>query len=528
MKKWFAGVDGAIFGGSAAIYAVLFLFIIIAPTAAEKVISDTLSFTFNKVGWVYLLGCTGLFVALLFVAFGPYGKIKLGQAEDKPEYSFVSWMGMLFGAGIGSGLVYFGVNEPMTHFINAPIEAGGSPAAAVDGLRLTFMHWGVHPWALYCAAGLAMAYFQYKRGLPNRISSCFEPMLGRENLDGAVAKVIDIFALVATLCGIATSVGFASTQFAAGISLQYGLPSGFQTIALVILFIGIVSTISAMKGVAKGIKIISDLNMWIVLFFVVFMLIVGSTLFEINILLEAVGSYFNKLPAASLFNDTTGVVEAKAGYDWVSGWTVFYYAWWLAFAPFVGGFLANISKGRTIKEFILACLFAPTVLCFVWFSFFGGTAIDWTLTGKVSQEIIDTLANNSQESLVVFLGQLPFSTITIVISLVFTMTLIITSVNSGAYTMGLMSSGAKQAEPTLALRAFWGTFIALNALLFLWLGGGGMQTLRNTSMVAAFPFLFVLILMFINALRSLHKHYGEVEDCAKLTTANTASANKGA
>ena len=501
------------------------IFIIISPTVAEKVISTILSFTFNKVGWMYLLGCTGLFVALLFVAFGPYGKIKLGGQDDKPEYSFVSWMGMLFGAGIGSGLVYFGVNEPMTHFINAPVEAGGSPSAAIDGLRLTFMHWGVHPWALYCAAGLAMAYFQYKRGLPNRVSSCFEPMLGQDNLDGIIAKIIDIFALVATLCGIATSVGFASTQFAAGISLQYGLPSGFQLIAIVIVFIGVVSTISAMKGVAKGIKVISDLNMWIVLFFVFFMLIVGSTLFEINILLEAVGSYFNKLPAASLFNDTTGVVQGKVGYNWVSGWTVFYYAWWLAFAPFVGGFLANISKGRTIKEFILACLFAPTVLCFVWFSFFGGTAIDWTLSGKISQEVVDTLANNSQESLVVFLGQLPFSSITIVISLVFTMTLIITSVNSGAYTMGLMSSGAKQAEPTLPLRAFWGTFIAINALLFLWIGGGGMQTLRNTSMVAAFPFLFVLMLMFINTLRSLGKHYKEFEGCANQAASGLPSTN---
>lgn len=526
MKKWFQGIDGTIFGGSAAIYAILFLFIIIAPSTAESAITSTLNFTFTKVGWVYLLGCTSLFIALLFVAFGPYGKIKLGNPDDKPEYSFVSWMGMLFGAGIGSGLIYFGVNEPMTHFINAPLEAGGSHAAAIDGLRLTFMHWGVHPWALYCAAGLSMAYFQYKRGLPNRISSCFEPMLGREKLDGMIAKVIDIFALVATLCGIATSVGFASTQFAAGISLQYGFASGFHLVAMVVIFIAVVSTASAMKGVAKGIKIISDLNMWIVLFFVVFMLIFGSTLFEINALLEAVGSYFNKLPAASLFNDTTGFVRDKVGYNWVSGWTVFYYAWWLAFAPFVGGFLANISKGRTIKEFILACLFAPTVLCFIWFSFFGGTAIDWALSENISKELVETLANNSQESFVVFLSQLPFSSIVIVISLVFTMTLIITSVNSGAYTMGLMSSGSKQTEPTLALRAFWGAFIGINALLFLWIGGGGMQTLRNTSMVAAFPFLFILVLMFANTLRSLHDYREEIELCPSRPVADTPSTNK--
>lgn len=181
MLKSFQGADRTIFGGSAAVYVLLFLFIIIAPATAERVISSTLSFTVNTVGWLYLLGATALLVALLFVAFGPYGQIKLGAPGDKPEYSFVSWMGMLFGAGIGSGLAYYGVNEPMTHFINAPIEAGGSPAAAIDGLRLTFMHWGLHPWALYCATGLAISFFRYKRGLPNRISSCFEPMLGREH-----------------------------------------------------------------------------------------------------------------------------------------------------------------------------------------------------------------------------------------------------------------------------------------------------------------------------------------------------------
>ncbi|MDR2302020.1 MAG: BCCT family transporter [Deltaproteobacteria bacterium] len=503
MKDSTSRVDYTIFGGTALIYLALFLFIIIVPTTAESAISATLSFTFNKLGWVYLLGCTFFLVALLILALGPTGKIKLGKPDDKPEYSFVSWIGMLFGAGIGVGLLYFGVNEPMSHFLNSPFFENGTPAASPDGLRLTYVHWGVHPWALYVTSGLAIAYFKFRRGLPNRISSCFEPMLGRERLNGKMAKIIDIFALVATLCGIATSLGFAATQFSAGFSRQYGIENSLFLVGVVIMFVGTVATISAMKGVAKGLKYISDLNMWLVYVLIFFMLIVGPRVFNINLMLEAVGRYFNQLVATSLFTDAEGVVAAKMGWNWVGGWTVMYFAWWLAFAPFVGGFLADISKGRTIREFILSCLFAPTVLCFVWFAFFGGTAIEYALTGKITPEIAESMVSQSDYSLFIMLSELPISTLSIVVALFMSLTLIITSVNSGTYVMGVMSSGAKMAEPSLGIRGFWGAYISINALLFLWVGG--MQALRNSSMVAAFPFLIILILMMINTIYALSK-----------------------
>ena len=503
MKKLLGDIDNTIFGWSAAIYLALFLFIVLSPATAEKAINATLTFTFTNLGWLYLLGTTFLLVTLLILACGRLGDIKLGRPEDKPDYSFLSWMGMLFGAGIGVGLLYFGVNEPMTHFLASPFQENGSGAAVPEALRLTFMHWGLHPWALYCAAGLAIAYFQYRRGLPNRISSCFEPMLGRERLNGPVAKVIDIFAIVATLCGIATSAGFAATQFSAGVARQYGLTPGLTLVAVTILIIGLLSTLSAMKGVARGIKVISDLNMWLVLIMIVFMVFIGSLVFNINLLLEAVGSYFSKLVGASLFLDSSGEVADKMGFNWVGGWTVMYYAWWLAFAPFVGGFLANISKGRTVREFVLACLFAPSVLCFVWFAFFGGTAIDWTIAGKISQAAAQSMVDSSDESLFIFLAEAPLAGLTIVVSLCLSLTLIVTSVNSGTYVLAVMSSGSKQAEPSLGNRAFWGIFISLNALLFLWVGG--MKALRNSSMVAALPFLFILILMLINTARSLRK-----------------------
>ncbi len=501
MKKVLGDVDNVIFVGSASIYFILFLLIILLPASAEKIIKASLDYTFTNLGWVYLAGTAFLLLTLLILACSRFGHIKLGQPEDKPEYGFLSWMGMLFGVGIGVGLLYFGVNEPMTHFLFSPFHENGSGAAASDALRLTYVHWGIHPWALYCSAGLAMAYFQHRRGLPNRISSCFEPMLGRKRLDGPIAKMIDIFAIVATLCGIATSVGFAATQFSAGFARQYGLTQGLPLIAATILIISLLSTLSAMKGVAKGIKVISDLNMWLVVLMIAFMVIVGPRIFDISLLLETVGSYFNNIIGTSLFLDSSGDVAHKMGYNWVGCWTVMYFAWWLAFAPFVGGFLADISKGRTIREFILACLFAPTVLCFVWFAFFGGTAINWTMIGKISMETAQSMVSNSDESFFTFLSAAPFPSVSIAVSLCLSMTLIVTSVNSGTYVLAVMSSGAKQAEPSLANRAFWGTFISINALLFLWVGG--MQTLRNSSMVAALPFLFILILMIVNTVRCL-------------------------
>ena len=499
MKKWLGEVDATIFGGAAAIYLALFLFIVAAPQTAEAVITGTLNFTLNRLGWIYLLSFSAIFIFLIFLAFSRHGDLKLGRPEDQPAYSFGSWIGMLYGAGLGVGLVFFGVYEPMSHFFNPPFGEGQTVAAAETAMRVTFFHWGLHPWAMYTATGLALAYFQHRRGLPGRISSAFEPMLGRAGLDGRLAKVIDIFALVAILCGVATSVGFAGSQFAAGLSSQYGLEESTALVAAAIVIISVLSTVSALKGVAKGIKIISDGNMIIILALIAFVLLAGPTMFQFNTLFETLGDYFQQLPRLSFFLDAHGAVAAKAGYNWVGGWSVMYFAWWVAFAPFVGGFLADISRGRSIREFILACVFVPAALCFIWFTCYGGSAIHLTLTGAVANG--REMAENSTASLFIFLRALPWPGLSIVVALVLIMTLIITSVNSATYVMGVMSSGAKSAEPSLGLRAFWGIFMAVNALLFLWVGG--MQALRNSSMVGALPFMIILLFMLYNMFLAL-------------------------
>jgi glycine betaine transporter len=324
-------------------------------------------------------------------------------------------------------------------------------------------------------------------------------MLGQNGLNGRVAKVIDIFAMVAILCGVATSVGFAGSQFTAGLAYQYGFKESTILMASVIILIGVISTVSAMKGVAKGIKIISDGNMVVVIVLIVFVLIAGPTMFEFNTLFETFGNYIQQLPAMSFFLDANGTVAQKAGYNWVGGWTVMYFAWWTAFAPFVGGFLADISRGRTIREFILACVFVPSILCFIWFTCYGGSAIFMSMNDLAPNA--EEMASNSTASLFIFLKSLPWTSLSIVVAMILIITLIVTSVNSATYVMGVMSSTSEKTEPTIGVRAFWGAFMAINAVLFLWVGG--MQALRNSSMLGALPFMIILLFMLFNMMTKI-------------------------
>lgn len=506
MNKLLGDVDKTIFGGAAAIYLALFVFIISVPQTAERVISASLDFALNQLGWIYLLSFSLIFIFLMILAFSRFGRIKLGKPDDQPEYSFFGWASMLFIAGLGVGLVFFGVYEPVSHFYHSPFAVDQTPEAAAVAMRTTFFHWGFHPWAMYTSAGLAMAYFQHRRGLPGRVSSAFEPMLGREGLNGLTAKIIDIFAMVAILCGVATSIGFAGNQFSAGLISQYGFEKSDALVAGAIILICGLATASALKGVAKGIKVLSDFNLYIVLALIAFMIVAGPTMYQFNIFFETFGDYINYFPRQSFFLDANGVVADKMGYNWVGGWSVMYFAWWVSFAPFVGGFLATISKGRTIREFILACVTVPAILCFIWFTSFGGSAIYLDMTKAISTGA--EIAASSPEALFILLKDLPLSSITIFLAMVLIIILITTSVNSATYVMGTMSSGAKSSEPSLGLRGFWGTFMAVNALLFLWVGG--MQTLRNSSMLGALPFMIILLLMLFNMFRALMSEQSEV------------------
>jgi len=499
MKKLLGDVDATIFGGAAVIYLILFIFILSAPSIAEKVITSLLNFALNQLGWIYLLSFSLIFIFLIILAFSRFGKIKLGKPEDKPEYSMMSWISMLFCAGLGIGLVFFGTYEPVSHYYHSPFADDRSPEAAVMALRTTFFHWGFHPWAVYSATGLAIAYFHHRRGLPNRISSTFAPMLGHDGLNGKFAKLVDVFAIIATLCGVSAAIGFAGSQFAAGLTSQYGFQKSDTLVSGVIILICGVATVSALKGVTKGIKVLSDSNMHMVLAFMIFMIVVGPTRYQFNIFFESFGEYINDFPRISFFLDANGTVEDKLGYNWVGSWSVMYFAWWASYAPFVGGFLATISRGRTIREFVVACVTVPSILCLIWFTCFGGSAIRLDMTGVISTGA--EMASNSPEALFLFLKALPFSSISIFAAMVLIFIMITTTVNSATYAVGTISSGAKSVVPSLGLRGFWGMFMVINALLFLWVGG--LETLRNTSILGALPFMIILLMMFANMFSSL-------------------------
>ena len=500
--KTFEKIDKPIFGTAVIVYLLIFAFIVFFPSAGE-VITKMMNFTLYNAGEIYILAYAFFFIVLLALAFGKFGRFRLGKEEDRPEYSFMSWIAMLVGAGIGCGLIFYGVNEPMTHFMAPPYAQPGTAEAARDAIRISFYHWGFMPWSAYAMTGLCIGWFVYKRGLPNLVSSGFYPMLG-DKIHKAPGKIIDAFSLIAVICGVSMSLGFAAVQFSGGLRTVYGVSDSVWVIFVVVAVVGVLGTFSALKGVEKGIKIVSDINIYMIYFFIAFTLICGSGVFAVKALFQGVGDMVYHLPEMIFFADAYGEVQEQSGFDWVGGWTIFYWAWWVAFAPFVGGFLAKISKGRTVREFILSCVFVPGLLCFVWFAFFGADAIHMSLFE--GSDIAEKAVADIDSSMFFYLRELPFSKVTIPVAMALIITLIVTSFNSGTFMAGEYSMG-QQGTPTLGIRAFWGVFIVINTCLFISLGG--LAILKYTALVLAFPFLLILLVMVLNLRKDMKAMYRE-------------------
>lgn len=492
-------IDKMVVVTAVTIYTCIFLFILIAPDTAAQAVNALVELTLDSLGFVYIIIYAFVLVAFLAIGMSRYGKLRIGKPDDRPEFSFFSWMGMLFGAGLGVGLVFYGVSEPVSHFMTAPFAQSGTAEAAADAMRITFFHWSFLPWCLYGMVGLCIGYFLHRKGLPGLVSSAFQPMLG-DRINRTPGKLINAFSLIAVICGVSMSLGFAATQLVSGLELQYNLPNTFAAVCAAVVLIGALSTLSAVSGVEKGIKHISDGNMYIVVFFLLFALVFGHSSQLIKAFFEGFGSLLGRLPEMIFFMDSGDAVKSRLGFDWVDDWTVMYWAWWAAFAPFVGGFLARISKGRTIREFVLACTFVPGLLCCFWFTVFGGGAIFMELLG--GKDIAGTIVSNADNSLFVFLSELPIPRITIPLAMLLIVTLIITSVNSATYVAGQFSSAGRHA-PSLGNRAFWGVFIVANTLLFLYIGG--IATLKGTAIILAFPFMIIIALMVFNLVKTLRE-----------------------
>ena len=484
MKK-----DNSVFYISLAATFIIVLWGIISPEGFGAAANGTFNFLVDNFSWLYLVSMF-LFVGFAaFLAFSKYGSIKLGPDDSKPEYSNASWFAMLFGAGMGIGLVFWGVAEPLNHFVAPVGVAPGTPEAANFAMKTAFMHWGFHPWANYAIIGLALAYFQFRKNAPGLISSIFLPLLGEKGVNGPVGKTIDILAVFATVAGVATSLGLGTLQINGGMNFLFGLPTTKVVQVSIIAIVTVIYIWTAVSGIDKGIKLLSDINLIAAIVILVGSFLVGPTIKMINSLTNGFGMY------ASGFVRDSFHIEPFGDNSWIGGWTVFYWAWWIAWAPFVGTFIARISKGRTIREFVIGVIVAPSVASFIWFAIFGTLGID------LGAEVATEAAKVTETALFVVLQKYPFGAIISFIAVFLLCTFFITSANSATFVLGMFTSNG-DLNPSNSKKILWGIVQALLALALLL--AGGLKTLQIGSIAAAFPFAIVMIFACVSLLKALN------------------------
>ncbi|MGJ0847121.1 glycine betaine transporter [Tissierella praeacuta DSM 18095] len=485
--------DNTVFYISLALSIAIVLWGIVAQENFSNFANSLLNFLTTNFGWSYLISMFIFVIFAIILAFSKYGDIKLGSDDSKPEYSTTSWFGMLFGAGMGIGLVFWGVAEPISHFVSpAPGIESGTLQAANFAMKSSFMHWGFHPWANYSIIGLALAYFQFRKNKPGLISSIFIPLLGEERVNGPIGKLIDILAVFATVAGVATSLGLGTLQINSGLNYLFNIPETKLVQMGIILVITILYIWTAVSGIDKGIKLLGDINLVLAFGLLILTIIIGPTLKVINSFTNGLGQYINSFISDSLH------VEAFGDNSWTNSWTIFYWAWWIAWAPFVGTFIARISKGRTIREFIGGVILAPAVVSVIWFAAFGSMGIN--LVDKIGVEGLAVAANNPSTALFQVFSNYSLSTVLSLVTVVLLCTFFITSANSATFVLGILSSEG-DLNPTSKKQFVWGVVQALLATSLLL--SGGLQALQTASVAAAFPFIFVMLIAIVSLMKAL-------------------------
>ena len=454
------------------------------PDLLDSVSALLHAYIIDNFGWGYLLGSLFFLVFSVVIASSRFGRLKLGHDHEKPQYSYFGWFSMLFAAGMGIGLIFWGVAEPLSHFAQPPgyIEAQSGDAAAF-AMRHSFFHWGLHPWAVYIVMSLSVAYFSFRRGMPPLISSCFYPLLG-ERIYGPLGHLIDILSVLATVFGIVTSLGLGALQITSGLASVTPLPDAFSTTLGVIGIVTVLFMISSMTGLDKGIQILSKTNILLALMLLAFMLIVGPTAYIFNVLTTTLGGYFSALLDMSLSSNPF------QGYEWTKSWTLFYWAWWISWAPFVGLFVASISRGRTVREFILGAMLVPTLLTFIWFSVFGGAGLHLQIEGQI--DIAGKVAENVSVALFQLFSYYPLSGVLTMIAVLLLMVFFITSADSATYVLAMMTSGGAL-RPSNWKKISWGVTVSATACILLF--SGGLEALQRMSITAALPFTIIMLVL---------------------------------
>ncbi|WP_197374134.1 BCCT family transporter [Mycolicibacterium baixiangningiae] len=490
------GLDWVVFGVTAVIALAFLVWGFVSTESLADASGNALSWVMDNTGWLFVLTASGFVVFVLWLALGRYGNIPLGRDDEEPEFRSVSWVAMMFSAGMGIGLMFFGVAEPLTHFATPPPGTGpaGNSDAVQSAMATTLFHWTLHPWAIYAVVGLAIAYGVYRKGRLQLISAAFEPLLG-SRANGPLGKVIDMLAIFATLFGSAASLGLGALQIRSGLQIVAGIGETGNTVLIVIITgLTVAFVLSAVSGVARGIQWLSNINMVLALLLALFIFVVGPTVFILNLLPTSLGSYLADL---AMMSARTGA-EGPDVDTWLQSWTVFYWAWWISWTPFVGMFIARISRGRTIRQFVTGVLLVPSLVSLVWFCILGGAAINTQEGG------VDLAGEGSNEAqLFTLLEQYPIATVASILVMVLVAIFFVSGADAASIVMGSLSERGT-IKPTRGVVIFWGVTTGAVAAVMLLVGGADALTgLQTITIIAALPFVLVMIGLAVALVKDL-------------------------
>ena len=467
------------------------------PGLFQKVTKNITVFISSDLGWYYLLLVTLIVLFCLFFIASPVGQIKLGDPDSKPEHSNISWLAMLFSAGMGIGLVFWGAAEPLSHFaIYTPMANPGSIKAMEDSLKYTFFHWGIHAWAVYAIVALALAYFKFRKKEKSLLSVTLKPLFGTKT-DGILGIIVDSITVFATVIGVATTLGFGAVQINGGLNYLFGIPKNMWVQLIIITVTTVLFILSALSGIGKGVKILSNLNIILAVLLLAIAIVVGPSVKILNEFVDTIGLYLQDFFRLS-FRTAANHSDQR---QWIQNWTIFYWAWWISWSPFVGVFIARISKGRTIREFLINVLLVPTVFSFIWFSAFG------TLANTAQTKFGSLTGLATEEVLFGTFSFYPLGFILSIIAIILVFSFFITSADSATFVLGMLSEDGNL-NPHSSTKIIWGTLVSVIAVVLL--ASGGLNALQNILIIVALPFSIIILLMMFSLVIELNHEKKEM------------------